>query len=63
MSTPTVTLNMTCDTICTVVGGLWMIWYVDEWIGEERDTPKYEGEEAVDTGHQFFGRRMRELLE
>jgi hypothetical protein len=56
MCASTVTLNMTCGAICTVVGMLWMIRYIDEWIGEERDTSKYEGEGAVDAGHQFFGK-------
>jgi hypothetical protein len=63
MGTPTVTLNVTCGAICTVVGRLWMIRYVDEWIGEGWNTPKYEGEEVVDAGYQFFEERMRELLE
>jgi hypothetical protein len=30
----TVTLNVTCDVIYTVVGRLWIIRYVEEWIGE-----------------------------
>jgi hypothetical protein len=34
MGTLTITLNMTCGVICTVVGRLWMIRYVDEWIGD-----------------------------
>jgi hypothetical protein len=63
MDTPTVPLNVTCGTICTVIGRLWMIRYVEEWIGEKWKTPKYEGEKAVDAGHEIFGGRMRELLE
>jgi hypothetical protein len=27
------------------------------------NTPKYEGEQTVDAGREFFGERMRELLE
>jgi hypothetical protein len=34
MGTPTVPLNVTCGTIFTVVGRLWMIRYVEEWTGE-----------------------------
>jgi hypothetical protein len=63
MDIPTVPLNMTCDVICTVIERLWMIRYVDEWIGERWNTPKYEGKEAVDAGHEFFRGRTRELLE
>jgi hypothetical protein len=51
MGTPTVSLNVTCGAICTVVVGRpWMILYVEEWIGEGWNTPKYEGEEVVDAG-------------
>jgi hypothetical protein len=50
MGTPTVLLSVICGAICTVVGRPWMIWYVEEWIGKGRNTPKYEGEEAVDAG-------------
>jgi hypothetical protein len=32
-----------------------MIWYVEEWIGEGWNTPKYEGEEVVDVGRYFLG--------
>jgi hypothetical protein len=35
MGTPAVSLNVTCDAICTVVERIWMIRNVDEWIGEE----------------------------
>jgi hypothetical protein len=50
MGTPTVSLNVTCGTICTVVEMLWMIRCVEEWIGEGWNTPKYKGEEAMDAG-------------
>lgn len=33
-----------------------MIWYVDEWIGEGYNTPKYEGYEVVDVRRYFFGK-------
>jgi hypothetical protein len=49
-------LNVTGDTICAVAGRLWMIRRVDEWIGEERNTPKFEGEDVVDAGHDFLGK-------
>jgi hypothetical protein len=35
MGTPTVTLNVTCGVIYTVVRRLWMIQYVEEWIGRD----------------------------
>jgi hypothetical protein len=54
IGTPTVPLNVTCDAICTVVGRLWMIRYVEDWIREGRNTPKYEEEETVDVGREFF---------
>jgi hypothetical protein len=54
ISTSTVPLNVICGAICTVVERLWMIWYAEEWIGEGWNTPKYEGEEAVDAGRDFF---------
>jgi hypothetical protein len=63
MCTPTVPLNVIGGAICVVVGSLWMIRYVEKWIGEGWNTPKYEGEEAVDVGREFFGRRMNALLE
>jgi hypothetical protein len=50
MGTPTVSLNVTYGAICTVVEMLWMIRCVEECIGEGWNTPKYEGEEAMDTG-------------
>jgi hypothetical protein len=36
MGTPTVPLNVTCGAICTVVRRLWMIRYIEKWIGEDR---------------------------
>ena len=63
IATPTVPLNVTCGTICTVVGRLWVIRYVEKWIGEGWNTPKYEGEEVVYMGREFFWEKMRELLE
>jgi hypothetical protein len=34
MDTPTIPLNVTCGAICTVIKRLWMIQYVEEWIGK-----------------------------
>jgi hypothetical protein len=38
MGTLTVYLNITCSGIYTVIGRLWMIRYVEEWIGKREYT-------------------------
>jgi hypothetical protein len=62
MGTPTVTLNMTCDVIYTIVRRLWMIRDVNEWIGKDETHQNMRERRLWIRDTNFLG-RMRELLE
>jgi hypothetical protein len=51
-----------CLAICTVIGRLWMIQYVEEWIGEDGPHQNMR-ERRLWMRDMNFGGGMRELLE